>query len=109
MLITAHSSRNDGKSRSPTRVQEERASVHWQRPGERLGHAHISSPENSFQERKNTRPPSTTVATRISVPAPAKGPDQRYLGLFSLLFAIYIMCLCFQKTFLFGKGELKET
>ncbi|XP_062168748.1 ADP-ribosylation factor GTPase-activating protein AGD5 isoform X1 [Alnus glutinosa] len=66
----------DGKPKSPTRVQEDKASGHWQRPGERIGHGHISSSENTFEERKNTRPSGTASATRISVPAPPKGPEQ---------------------------------
>ncbi|GMY31665.1 ADP-ribosylation factor GTPase-activating protein AGD5 [Fagus crenata] len=65
----------DGKPKSPTRGQEDKASVHWQRPGERSGHGHISSSENTFEERKITRPPSTT-GTRISIPVPPKGPEQ---------------------------------
>jgi stromal membrane-associated protein len=84
MLIIAYNSRyedkrwisRDGKPKSPTRVQEDKASVHWQRPGERTGHGHISSSENTFEERKNTRPPGTASATRISVPVPPKGPEQ---------------------------------
>jgi len=65
----------DGKPKSPTRGQEDKASVHWQRPGERSGHGHISSSENTYEERKITRPPST-IATRISLPVPPKGPEQ---------------------------------
>ncbi|KAB1217201.1 putative ADP-ribosylation factor GTPase-activating protein AGD5 [Morella rubra] len=84
ILIRAHISRyedkrwipRDGKPTSPTREQEDKASVHWQRPGERNGHGHVSSPENTFEERKNTRPPSSSPATRISIPLPPKGPEQ---------------------------------
>ena len=60
----AHSSRyeekrwiaRDGKPNSPSRGQEDNASVHWQRLGERNGHGHISSSENTYEERKITRP-----------------------------------------------------
>lgn len=84
ILIRAHISRyedkrwipRDGKPTSPTREQEDKASVYWQRPGERNGHGHVSSPENTFEERKNTRPPSSSPATRISIPLPPKGPEQ---------------------------------
>ena len=65
----------DGKPKSPTRGQEDKASVHWQRPGERSGHGHISSSKNTYEERKITRPPST-IATRISLRVPPKGPEQ---------------------------------
>ncbi|KAF5478732.1 hypothetical protein F2P56_005270 [Juglans regia] len=66
----------DGKPKSPTRGQEDKASMHWQRPGERSGKDHISSSENTFEERKNTRPPSASPATRITVPVPPKGPEK---------------------------------
>ncbi|XP_042948747.1 ADP-ribosylation factor GTPase-activating protein AGD5 isoform X2 [Carya illinoinensis] len=66
----------DGKPKSPTRGQEDKASMHRQRPGERSGKGHISSSENTFEERKNTQPPSSSPATRITVPVPPKGPEQ---------------------------------
>lgn len=53
--------------------------MHRQRPGERSGKGHISSSENTFEERKNTQPPSSSPATRITVPVPPKGPEQVFL------------------------------
>ncbi|KAI4333722.1 hypothetical protein L6164_018495 [Bauhinia variegata] len=66
----------DGKPKSPSRLQEEKASLHWQRPAERSGYGYASVSENKFEERKKVQPSNTVPATRISVPAPPKGPDQ---------------------------------
>ncbi|KAM4099778.1 hypothetical protein ACB094_05G017500 [Castanea mollissima] len=65
----------NGKPKSPTRAQEDKASIHRQRPRERSEHGHISSSKNTYEERKITRPPST-IDTRISLPVPPKGPEQ---------------------------------
>ncbi|XP_044464763.1 ADP-ribosylation factor GTPase-activating protein AGD5 isoform X2 [Mangifera indica] len=68
-----------GQAKSPPRGLEEKASVHWQRPVERSGHAYTSNAENLFPERKPVQALSTRVsvpATRISLPAPPKGPEQ---------------------------------
>ncbi|KAK9269517.1 hypothetical protein L1049_001293 [Liquidambar formosana] len=67
----------DGKPKSPPRGREEKASAHWQRPGDRFGHT--SNSENSSEERKNFQTPSTKDSipvTRISFPVPPKGPEQ---------------------------------
>ncbi|KAA8526862.1 hypothetical protein F0562_008909 [Nyssa sinensis] len=69
----------DGKPKSPSREQAEKASVQWQRPGDRSGHGYASSSENSSEERKNFQAPSTKdsiSSTRISIPVPPKGPEQ---------------------------------
>ncbi|KAL5548012.1 hypothetical protein UlMin_003243 [Ulmus minor] len=69
----------DGKPKSPSRGREEKATMHWPRPAERIGHGYTGSSENSFHERKNLQPPTrkdAVPATRISVPIPPKGPDQ---------------------------------
>ncbi|KAF3453609.1 hypothetical protein FNV43_RR04049 [Rhamnella rubrinervis] len=71
--------RKDGKPKSPSRRQEEKASTHWQRSGERSGHSYTGSSENLFEERKNIQPPAvrdSVPATRISIPVPPKGPEQ---------------------------------
>ncbi|XP_038690265.1 ADP-ribosylation factor GTPase-activating protein AGD5-like isoform X2 [Tripterygium wilfordii] len=69
----------DGKPNSLPRGQDERASVHSQRPGERSGHGYASNPENSYEERKNLHTPNvkdSVPATKISMPAPPRGPNQ---------------------------------
>ncbi|KAG7953688.1 hypothetical protein I3843_12G121600 [Carya illinoinensis] len=66
----------DGKTKSSTRGQEDKASVHWQRPGERSGPGPSSGSEKTFEERKNTRPSSTIPSTKMSIPIPPKGPEQ---------------------------------
>ncbi|XP_041009432.1 ADP-ribosylation factor GTPase-activating protein AGD5-like [Juglans microcarpa x Juglans regia] len=65
-----------GKPKSPTIGQEDKASMLWQRRGKRSGKGHIPSSENTFEERKNTWPPNFSLATRITVPIPPKGPEQ---------------------------------
>ncbi|XP_035550056.1 ADP-ribosylation factor GTPase-activating protein AGD5-like isoform X2 [Juglans regia] len=67
----------DGKTKSSTRGQEDKASVHWQRPGERSGPGPSSGSEKTFEERKNTRPSSTIPSTKMSIPVPPKGPEQK--------------------------------
>ncbi|XP_040990092.1 ADP-ribosylation factor GTPase-activating protein AGD5-like isoform X2 [Juglans microcarpa x Juglans regia] len=67
----------DGKTKSSTRGQEDKASVHWQRPGERSGPGPSSGSEKTFEERKNTRPSSTIPSAKMSIPVPPKGPEQK--------------------------------
>ncbi|XWS11099.1 hypothetical protein CRYUN_Cryun38cG0054600 [Craigia yunnanensis] len=69
----------DGKSKSPPRGWDEKASSRWQRPMEKSGHGHISNSENSFDERRNIQASTkkeNIPATRVSLPVPPKGPDQ---------------------------------
>ncbi|XWS27956.1 hypothetical protein CRYUN_Cryun25bG0024800 [Craigia yunnanensis] len=69
----------DGKSKSPPRELDERASSRWQRPTEKSSHGHFSNSENSFEERRNVQASSrkeNLPATRVSLPVPPKGPDQ---------------------------------
>ncbi|XVE80222.1 hypothetical protein DITRI_Ditri14bG0122300 [Diplodiscus trichospermus] len=69
----------DGKSKSPPRGLEERASSRWQSPAEKSGYGHISSSGNSFEERRNIQVSSrkeNPPATRVSLPVPPKGPSQ---------------------------------
>ncbi|KAI4322886.1 hypothetical protein L6164_022537 [Bauhinia variegata] len=66
----------DGKPQSPSRLREDKGSLHRQRPAERSGYGYASVSENTFEERKKVQPSNTVPATRISVPAPPKGPDQ---------------------------------
>lgn len=65
----------DGKPKSPSRLQEEKTSSHWQRPGERSGHGYAATSQNTFEERKKIQPSNAIPATRINVPTPSKGPE----------------------------------
>ncbi|KAL7186367.1 hypothetical protein ACSBR2_028166 [Camellia fascicularis] len=67
----------DSKPKSPSRSLEEKASVQWQRPGDRSGNGYASNSENSSEERKNFQASTreTVPATRISIPVPPKGPE----------------------------------
>ncbi|CAL5405786.1 unnamed protein product [Camellia sinensis] len=67
----------DSKPKSPSRSLEEKASVQWQRPGDRSGNGYASNSENSSEERKNFQASmrETVPATRISIPVPPKGPE----------------------------------
>ncbi|XP_061367199.1 ADP-ribosylation factor GTPase-activating protein AGD5-like [Gastrolobium bilobum] len=65
----------DGKPKSPSSLREEITPSHWQRPVERGGHAYAVASENTFEERKKSQPSNVIPATRISVPAPPKGPE----------------------------------
>lgn len=57
-------------------MREEKTPSHWQRPVERDGHGGYATPsENSFEERKKIQPSNAIPATRISFPAPPKGPE----------------------------------
>ncbi|XP_028807579.1 ADP-ribosylation factor GTPase-activating protein AGD5 isoform X1 [Neltuma alba] len=66
----------DGKLKSPSRQQDDRASSNWQRPAERSGHGYTIAPENTFHERKKIQATNTVPATRNNVPAPPKAPEQ---------------------------------
>ncbi|XP_028127537.1 ADP-ribosylation factor GTPase-activating protein AGD5-like [Camellia sinensis] len=67
----------DSQPKSPSRSLEEKASVQWQRPGDRSGNGYASNSENSSEERKNFQASTreTVPATRISIPVPPKGPE----------------------------------
>ncbi|XP_019453611.1 PREDICTED: probable ADP-ribosylation factor GTPase-activating protein AGD5 isoform X2 [Lupinus angustifolius] len=66
----------DGRPASPSRLQEEKAPSHWQRPVERVGHGYGATSENTFVERKKVLSSNAIPGIRISVPAPPKGPEQ---------------------------------
>ncbi|KAF3453605.1 hypothetical protein FNV43_RR04045 [Rhamnella rubrinervis] len=61
--------RKDGKPKSPSRRQEEKASTHWQRSRERSDHSYTGSSENLFEERKsfNHLPKKTVFLLQESV------------------------------------------
>ncbi|TKY66583.1 ADP-ribosylation factor GTPase-activating protein AGD5 [Spatholobus suberectus] len=65
----------DEKPKSPSRLREEKIASHLQRPVERGGHSYAAVSENTFEERKKIQPSNAIPATRISVPAPPKGPE----------------------------------
>lgn len=62
----------DGKPKSPSRGQEEKDTVQWQRPGERSAQRFSGKPESSFEQRRT----SQASFTKHSNPVPPKGPDQ---------------------------------
>ncbi|KAJ1395501.1 ARFGAP/RecO-like zinc finger [Sesbania bispinosa] len=64
----------DGRPKSPSSLQEEKTPSHWQRPVERGGHSYATASENTSEERRKIQPSNAIPATRISVPAPPKGP-----------------------------------
>ncbi|RDX62124.1 putative ADP-ribosylation factor GTPase-activating protein AGD5 [Mucuna pruriens] len=64
----------DGNSKTPSGLREEKSPSRWQRPVERSGYAAVS--DNTFEERKKIQPSNTIPATRISVPAPHRAPEQ---------------------------------
>ncbi|KAK6132733.1 hypothetical protein DH2020_033538 [Rehmannia glutinosa] len=69
----------DGKTKSPARRIEEKASVQWQGPSDRSGHGHASNSGNFSDEKKNVPVSSAKEnipAARLSVPMPPKGPEQ---------------------------------
>lgn len=69
----------NGKPESPTRRHEEKASVQWQQPEERNAHGYVRRTGNQSEEWKSPQAPiirERTAATRITVPAPPKGPEQ---------------------------------
>ncbi|KAH1143231.1 hypothetical protein GLYMA_12G147400v4 [Glycine max] len=63
------------KPKSPSSFREEKSPSHWQKPVERGGHDYAAVSENTFEERKKIQPSHAIPATRISVPAPPKGPE----------------------------------
>ncbi|XP_054816582.1 ADP-ribosylation factor GTPase-activating protein AGD5 [Prosopis cineraria] len=65
----------DGKPKSPSRLQGDNASSHWQRPAERTHGSHASASENTFEERKKIQPSNTAPAAKFTVSAPPKGPQ----------------------------------
>ncbi|TKY49045.1 ADP-ribosylation factor GTPase-activating protein AGD5 [Spatholobus suberectus] len=60
--------------KTPSGLQEEKTPSHWQKPAERSGYAAVSG--NTFEERKRIQPSNAIPATRISVPAPPRAPEQ---------------------------------
>lgn len=68
----------DGIQKSPSRVQEERASVQWQQSNDRSGRVHATSSGGASDERKNiqaSKMKQDVPAARVSIPVPPKGPD----------------------------------
>ncbi|CAK9160197.1 unnamed protein product [Ilex paraguariensis] len=68
----------DGKPKSTSGGQEEKASAQSQRSSDQTGHGYANSYETSSDERKNLHAPSSKdsiPATRISIPVPPKGPE----------------------------------
>ncbi|PSR96339.1 ADP-ribosylation factor GTPase-activating protein [Actinidia chinensis var. chinensis] len=65
----------DGKPKSPSRALEEKASVQWQRPGDRSEHGHVNKSENSNEERKSFRASGSVPHRRTSIPVTAKGSE----------------------------------
>ncbi|RDY10683.1 putative ADP-ribosylation factor GTPase-activating protein AGD5 [Mucuna pruriens] len=65
----------DEKPKSPSRFREEKSPSHVQKPVERGGHSYAAVSENTFEGRKKIQPSNAIPATRISVPAPPKGPE----------------------------------
>ncbi|XP_047338169.1 ADP-ribosylation factor GTPase-activating protein AGD5-like [Impatiens glandulifera] len=66
--------RKDGKPIPPPRVQEEKASVQWQKPADRSRHGRVSNSENLTEGQKNHQSPISSSSTGIS--KPSKGPEQ---------------------------------
>ncbi|PON44584.1 Arf GTPase activating protein [Parasponia andersonii] len=69
----------EGKSKSPSRGQEEKAPMYWPRPVERVGHGYTGSSERLSEERKNIQQPTrkeNVPATKVSIPVPPRGPEQ---------------------------------
>ncbi|KAK4342036.1 hypothetical protein RND71_037852 [Anisodus tanguticus] len=68
----------DGIQNSPSRVQEERASVQWQQNSDRSGRGHATSSGGASDERKHIQAQNTkqgVPAARVSIPLPPKGPE----------------------------------
>uniref|UniRef100_A0A0V0HT82 Putative ovule protein n=1 Tax=Solanum chacoense TaxID=4108 RepID=A0A0V0HT82_SOLCH len=68
----------DGIQKSPSRVQEERASVQWQQSNDRSGRVHATSSGGASDGRKNiqaSKMKQDVPAARVSIPVPPKGPD----------------------------------
>lgn len=66
----------DGGSKTPSGLQGEKSSSHWQRPVERSGNGYATAPENIAEERKKIQPSNAVPATRRRVPAPHKAAEQ---------------------------------
>lgn len=69
----------EGKPKSPSRVQEEKPSLHGQRPAERSGSGYSGRSENLFEDRKRVQTQSvkeSIPASRVSLPVPPRGPEQ---------------------------------
>ncbi|KAK4369127.1 hypothetical protein RND71_012919 [Anisodus tanguticus] len=68
----------DGIQNSPSRVQEERASVQWQQNSDRSGCGHTTSSGGASDERKHIQAQNTkqgVPAARVGIPLPPKGPE----------------------------------
>lgn len=68
----------DGIQKSPSRVQEERASVQWQQNNDRSGRIHAASSGCASDERKNiqaSKVKQDVPAARVSIPVPPRGPE----------------------------------
>ncbi|KAK6132836.1 hypothetical protein DH2020_033435 [Rehmannia glutinosa] len=86
----------DGKTKSPARRIEEKASVQWQRPSDRSGHGHVSNSGNFSDEKKNVPVSSAKEnipAARLSVPMPPKGPEQVCCFDFIYVYNVLYDCL----------------
>ncbi|KAK7244383.1 hypothetical protein RIF29_39204 [Crotalaria pallida] len=66
----------DGKPKSSSGLQEEKTHSHLQRPVERSGRGYAAAYVNTFEEKKKIQPSNAVPATRITVTAPPKGPEQ---------------------------------
>ncbi|XP_061343590.1 ADP-ribosylation factor GTPase-activating protein AGD5-like isoform X2 [Gastrolobium bilobum] len=66
----------DGNPKTPSGLREEKIPSHRQRPAERSGHGYATISENTFEERKKIQPSNAISATRISIPAPTRAPEQ---------------------------------
>lgn len=73
----------EGIQKSPSRVQEERASVQWQQNNDRSGRVHAASSGGASDERKNIQASKMKLdvpAARVSIPLPPKGPEHENSG-----------------------------
>ncbi|XP_031407590.1 ADP-ribosylation factor GTPase-activating protein AGD5 isoform X2 [Punica granatum] len=70
----------DGKSKSPSIVQEEKTSNYVPKSAVTNAHSYTNSSENLFEERKNALQAASTKSTipagKVSLPSPPKGPGQ---------------------------------
>ncbi|XP_027187795.1 ADP-ribosylation factor GTPase-activating protein AGD5 isoform X2 [Cicer arietinum] len=66
----------DGNPKTPSGPREDKSPSHWPRPVEKSGLGYATVHENMFQERKKVQPSNPVRATRHSVPAPPKAPEQ---------------------------------
>ncbi|PHU13183.1 putative ADP-ribosylation factor GTPase-activating protein AGD5 [Capsicum chinense] len=68
----------DGIQKSPSRVQEERASVQWQQNNDRAGRGHATISGGASDERKINQAPKMKQdvhSARVSISVPPKGPE----------------------------------